>query len=610
MLIANCCIFFACALSASGQDISFSASADRTSASLGEHIQIAAQLNSNKKLPGNFMPQIAKNDDFEVLSTNQNQSQSTSIQVINGKMTQSVNITYQFSYTIAPKKMGQFTFPALSCVIEGTTYSTNPFMITVGKEELAQASEVSASLILSKKILYKGEQTLLTVRISQKANAQVQLNQQGLGNMYERLEKALSRDFSVSRLFTQLPTRGALEVVNGEKHFVVKVQYSLVPISTGTLTVPAVPFEYIGLKQSRSRRGDPFEEFFGGDPFFGGGVQQVQRSVMSNGLTVTVSPLPLPPAGFSGAVGNFTMSVTADPREVPAGEAVTVSLLIRGNTRPNSMADITMPALADCEVFAPEKHVSVDTTPGGITCQKGYKYLVVPRQEGQVTIPALTWTYFDPLARSYKTLSSEPLTLTVTKGKAGQATQTRYLTQEEIRQVGQDIRYIKTGVVLRRQTDQPYKNPVFLMLLPLPFLVALFAFLYKVQSERYEKNSSLMLRRQAFRKANRSLSLLRKKSATMPASEFLANLAGCCEDFITHKYGFPATGKTLEELKQELSGRGVREKAIETCAGFFESLDTYRFGKSSLEASSRASLLEKATGLIRDLDTMRKGKTA
>jgi hypothetical protein len=605
-------IFVACASQAFCQDISFSASADRTSVSLGEQIQVVAQLVSNKKLSGNLMPQVPKNDDFDVVSTNQNQNQSTSIQVVNGKMTQSVNITYLFYYTIAPKKQGSITFPALSCVIEGAPYTTNPFTIAVGKEQVQtpQATEVSASLILNKKNLYKGEQALLTVKVAQKANAQVQLNQQGLAGLYEKLEKALSKDFSVSRLFTQLPAKGSLEIVNGEKTFSVKVQYSLVPLSTGTLTIPALPFDYIGLKQVRSRRGDPFEDFFGGDPFFGGGVQQVQRSVMSNAFSVQVSSLPPSPAGFTGAVGNFTMNVTADPRSVPAGEAVTVSILFRGNARPNSMPDITMPQLADCEVFPPEKHVSVDTTPNGIMCQKGYKYLVVPKQEGTTVIPSLTWSYFDPIARSYKTLSSEPVTVTVTKGKTGQAAQTRYLTQEEIRQVGQDIRYIKTGVSLKRQTDQPYKNPVFFILFPLPFLIVLFSFMYKVQSERNEKDSSLILRRQALRKAKKTLSAIRGHAESMTAPEFCTKLAGGCEDFISEKFGFPATGRTLDELKQELARRGMQQTALDTCAAFFESLDAYRFGMTALDHAHRATLLEKAGQLIGELQKQKKGTSA
>jgi BatD DUF11 like domain len=608
-LIASFLFINTCVLCAWSEDLAFTASAERTELSLGETVQITAQIISNKKLSGNFAPQVPKSEDFDVVASSQNQSQSESIQNINGKLTQSVNFTYLFYYGIKPKKAGAFLFPALSCVIEGATYATNPFTITVGKEQSqAQPTEVTASLVLNKKNLYKGEQALLTVRVAQKANAQVQLVDQGFAIMFDKLEKEMSKDFAVSRLFTQL--KGVHEVVNGENIFSVKAQYSLVVLSTGALTILPVPFNYVSIKQVRSRRNDPFADFFGGDPFFGGGVQQVQKSVMSNGLSVQVNPLPPPPPGFSGAVGNFTLNATADPHEVPAGEAVTVSLVVRGNSRPNSMADIALPPLADCEVFPPEKHVAVDTTPNGISCQKGCKYLVVPKQEGSVVIPALSWIYFDPAAKSYKTLSSEPVTIAVTKGKSGQATQTRYLTQEEIRQVGQDIRYIKTGVTLKRQTDQPYKNPVFFILFPVPFLIALFSFLYKIQSERYEKDASLILRRHALRKARRALAGVRKHASGLPATEFCAKLAACCEDFISHKFGFSATGATLDELKQELSGRGVRPETIDLCVAFFESLDAFRFGMTALDASSRAALLEKAAGCVGELEKQKKGKTA
>jgi hypothetical protein len=603
-LLAAAAPFTACA-----QDVSFSVSPDRTSAMLGERIQVTAQIVSNKQLSGSFAPQIPKSDDFDMLGMNQNSSQSTSIQVVNGKMTQNVTITYFFYYQIAPKKPGSFTFPALKTVIDGKTYASNPFVVSVGKEAAQATTEVHVVLSVTKKNLYLGEQTFLTVKVAQKSGAQVQLSQQGLFSLYDKLEKSLSKDFAVARLFTQLPSKGDMEVVNGEKEFVVKVQYALFPISTGDLSILPVPFEYVSLKRVQSRRGsDPFSDFFP-DEFFGSGVQQVGKSVLSNGLTIHSSLLPPAPAGFSGAVGSFTMNVGADPRTVPSGEAVTLSIGIRGSTRPGSMGDISMPQLPECEVFAPEKHVSVDTTQNGLTCQKGYKYLVIPRQEGRLVVPPLSWVYFDPSAQVYKTLKSDTIVITVTKGKTTQAGQTRYLTQEEIRQVGQDIRYIKTGISIGKQTDSPYRNPLFLILFPIPFLIATFSLLYRMQAQRYEKDASLALRLRASRRAFRTLAGLKKNAAAMPAADFLGNVSVCLENFVTHKFGFAATGRTLDELRSSLLERHVSTEVIERLAGLLESTDTFRFGMRSLDASSRSGILEQAAGLIRDLERQKRGKS-
>jgi hypothetical protein len=589
------------------QDISFSVSGDRSNALLGEQIQITAQIVSNKQLPGSLAPQIPKNEDFDVLGMNQNQSQSTSIQIINGKMTQNVAITYYFNYTIAPKKVGAFTFPALQVNVDGKSYSSSPFSITVGKEEV-QTSDVKAYLLVSKKALFIGEQTFLTVKVAQKAGSQAQLTQQGLAGLYDKLEKNLSRNFAVARLFNQLPSKGAMETINGEKNFIVQVQYALFPISTGDITIVPVPFEFISLKKVQSRRGtDAFGDFFP-EEFFGGGVQQVAKSVLTNGLTIHSSALPDAPAGFSGAVGTFTMTVVVDPKQVSSGEAVTLTALVRGSTRPGNMGDLAMPPLPECEVFAPEKHVSIDTTKNGISCAKSYKYLIIPRQEGRLVIPPLLWVYFDPLAQNYKTLRSDSIAITVTKGKTTQASQTRYLTQEEIRQVGQDIRYIKTGVTIKKQTDQPYKNALFLFLFPTPFLIAIFALLYKHQAKRRENDASIALRQKAARRAFKTLALLNKKAQSMTATDFLAQVSGCLEDFITHKFGFAATGKTLGDLGRELTQRGVDDATVSQLISFLENMDVYRFGQASPDAASRNGLLVKTEGFVRDLAKHNRGR--
>ena len=591
------------------QDIQFSVTADRTSASLGEQIMITAQAVTDKKFNSLAAPKLAKTEDFDVVSTNQNQSSSTSIQVINGKMTQNVTMTYLFYYTIMPKKTGSFTFPPLQLVADGATYSSSAFPITVGKEQAQGPSEVKVTLGLGKKSLYVGEQTILTVQVAQKAGTQVQLTQQGLAELYDKLEKAVGKDFSVARLFSQLPSKGATQAVGGENYFVVKVNYSLFPLNAGSLSIAPLPFNYIALKraqQNRRRGGDPFfDEFFNDNFFGGGGVEQVSKSAMSNALSVHVTALPQPPADFSGAVGSFRLSAAVDPHEVSAGEAITLSLAIHGNTRPGSMGEVAPPQLSECSVFAPEKHLSVDTTANGIVSHKTYKYLIVPKQEGTLRIAPLTWSYFDPAAQAYKTLHSDTMIATVTKGKGAPAVASRYLTQEEIRQVGQDIRYIKTGIKIKRQSEAPYKNPVFIMLYCLPLCIAFFSFLYRLQSRRYRQNAHLALRQKALRRAMKQLAAL-EKNPSQAMDVLLGKLSEILDLYISHKFGFAATGKVLGDLKTELVAHGVTEDAAARLTAFLESMDTLRFGGVSSSETSKVATIQKVRELIRELERTKK----
>jgi hypothetical protein len=603
-------LFILCLFSSGlSQDLQFSVSADRTSATVGEQIMVTAQAVSSKKLKSIEAPVLAKSEEFDVVGTNQNQSSSTSIQIINGKMTQSVTTTYLFYYTITAKKIGSFTFPSLRLLADGTEYTSNPFTIAIGKEPPQSAAEVKVSLSLNKKNLFVGEQAILTVQVAQKAGAQIQMTQQGLAELYDKVEKGLGKDFSFARLFSQLPSKGATQAINNENYFVVKVTYAVFPINAGELVIPSAPFQFITLRRAQVRRGGGsfFDDFFS-DNFFSSGVEQVSKSVMSNSLVAHASGLPPSPGGFSGAVGTFKLNASISPQEVAAGEAATLSIAIAGGTRPGNIGDITLPQLPDCSIFSPEKHVNIDTAQTGISTHKTYKYLVIPKQEGTLRIPPLTWSYFDPISAAYKTLRTDTLNLSVTKGKGAPAVQSRYLTQEEIRQVGQDIRFIKTGITIKQQTVSPYKNPTFLLLYLLPLCIALFSLLYKIQSQRYAKDASLARRQKAFGRGLRKIADIHKKNLQSAPDVFLGKISECLEAYITEKFGFAATGKILGDLRTELVSHGVKEDAADAVVALFERMDVCRFGKGALDASSRTTILDKARECLQNLEKTRKDR--
>ena len=88
---------------ACGAQVNFSVFADRTSLALGEQFMVTARVVSPRQLASHPLPQMPPSDDFAVLRTSQDQSSSTSIQVINGRMAQTVEITYLTYYVIQPK---------------------------------------------------------------------------------------------------------------------------------------------------------------------------------------------------------------------------------------------------------------------------------------------------------------------------------------------------------------------------------------------------------------------------------------------------------------------------------------------------------------------------
>ncbi|MBD3321028.1 MAG: tetratricopeptide repeat protein [Chitinivibrionales bacterium] len=587
----------------SAGSISVSASAEKTKVSLGEQFVITVRIVSSKRLNNLPVPEIADNESFSVARVAKNSSGFTSsIQIINGKMTKKQEITYYLYYHCAPRKTGTFVFPSLRFTLDGETRSTKPIGITVTKEP-TKNPDMIVRLILSRKNLVVGEQALLKVKVLRKAKSTAAWTQSSFSGLIERVDKELGSIFSLSRLFGQGLKR-TQERVGGELYEAVVAPYAVFPLSAGSYTVKPVLFEYVEQQPIQSgRRRDPmFDDFFGGDFFgFGTRVRQVPASVLSNSMAVTVTSIPPAPAEFSGSVGKFSLDATVEPESIPAGEAVTLKVGVRGNTRPGSVGEPALPDLPEFEIFSPEKHTYVDTTDKGLFSRKTYKYLAIPASEGEAIIPPVKLVYYDPDAGAFKTAASDTLRIAVTRGKGTKQSRSRYLTQAEIREVGTDIRYIKTGASLRNQPDKPYFNPIFFILYPIPFLIAVFSMLYKIQAGR-QKDITVTLRKKAMKTALRELQDVSVKSGSMSGTDLLGRIAAIIERYISHKFGFPATGKMLDELRLELVSRGVRSDIVNNLTMFIISMDEYRFGGSSLDESAKGSMIEKTKSFITDLE--------
>ena len=580
--------------------ISFTASTERTRIAMGEQVTVIAAFVTDRQIPGLAIPSVIPDNSFSLLRTNSQQSSSSSIQIVNGKTHQTNTITTSFFYYITPRKTGSFVFPSLSITLDGTTYKTKPIQFTVSDQPVSNP-DIRIFLSLSHRTLYPGEQALLTFKVAQRAQAQGSTDvRNGFNDALKKIEEAFGKSFSLTRLFTNQVTSSS-EQIDGERYNVFSLRFSLFPLAAGDYTIPAIPYEFQELKRSR-RRSDPFfDDFFGGS-IFGGGVQATARTAFSNPFSVTVKTLPAAPEGYTGAVGSFSLRASASPQEIPAGEAVTLKVSLRGNTRPGNIGDITVPSSDEYELFTPEKQVAVDTVGAGIATRKTYKYLLIPKNEGTLEIPSIVYYFFDPKSGTYKTAQSDPITITVIKGKGGKKEQTRYLTQEEIREIGRDIRYIKTNVSLKSQARYPYREPLFFLLFPLPLIFLVLALLYRFQSTRKELNVAQNLKNKALAAALKQISLLKKQHLSLDPNTILGKISTTIENYISHKFGFPATGRTLEELKSELLNSTSDTQTVADLTAFIEQIDHYRFGGASLDDASRISLLEKAGTFLTGLE--------
>lgn len=138
-------------------------------------------------------------------------------------------------------------------------------------------------------------------------------------------------------------------------------------------------------------------------------------SVAGKGISIFVDPLPVAnrPADFSGAMGNFTINVSADSASA-AGENNTLQVEISGTGNFNSVPvpEIEWPAAV--EHFSVDSHVQIDKKSFPSIGKKIITIPFVPSKQGLLIIPSIQFNFFDTRKKIYRVISSKPVTVRVT----------------------------------------------------------------------------------------------------------------------------------------------------------------------------------------------------
>jgi len=138
---------------------------------------------------------------------------------------------------------------------------------------------------------------------------------------------------------------------------------------------------------------------------------QAGITVQSNPTTITVVPLPADkPDTFTNAVGQFDISVSLEPPIIQAGDPNLFSITITGS---GNFDQITSPQLRLPDTWEVLPRPALFDDSSQRVQSKTFPFQIFPDQTGNVTIPAIIFTFFDPLVASYKTITSQDIAFTV-----------------------------------------------------------------------------------------------------------------------------------------------------------------------------------------------------
>jgi hypothetical protein len=233
------------------------------------------------------LPNVEKIGHYRV----EGSANSENITIINEEMHSTVSRSYMFY----PLK--DVVIPSFKVIVDGKTYYTKPIKIKVEKLKKTKDKDYDLSIGIDKNETYLGEGRVLTIKFSQRidANAQsIQIQRPNLDN------------FLVNQILTKTYEQ------NNKKVTVYK--FLIIPQKSGKLTIGPI-IANIGILQ----RENPFH-----DPFFSAAFINYKR-IVSNEVVLNVKPIPK-----NSIWGNFSLNLQANKNEVLSNTTVKIILTVKG----------------------------------------------------------------------------------------------------------------------------------------------------------------------------------------------------------------------------------------------------------------------------------------
>ncbi len=542
-------------------------------------------------------------NNFEVLA-GPFQSTSSSYQIINGKTSSSVSISY--TYTLQATKTGTFSIPPASIIVDGQKYSSNGLSIKVlpddgsaqNNQPSKQSSASSASLSgdkifirteVSKTSVYEQEPIVVTYKLYTLADV-VGMNNMKMPDFNGFLKQELDQNQNKQLSY---------ENYNGRNYgTIVLYQVLLYPQHTGNIVIDKANFEAVVRIQNKTQVRSIFDDFF--DSY-----TNVNKNIVAPAVTVRVNALPgLKPAGFSGVVGKLSMNASLSSNQVKTNEAVTLKVVISGNGNMKMIKNPEIKFPDGFEIYDPKVNNNFRVSTSGVSGSKTIEYLFIPRNAGDFVIPSAEYSYFDLQDKSFKTLKTPEYVLKVSKGKGGETTvvSNSYVNKEDVKQLGKDIRFIDTSDFIIEKENEPLFGTLngWLFFI-IPLLISLLIFFIMSKKTRENANIQFVRNKKANKLAQKRLKLAQKLLNEGKKDQFYEEVLKAVWNYLSDKLAIPAAELTKIRIEDELISKSVNTDAVKqiteilnTCefARYAPNSGQYEMGNLYIEAIEAISNLE------------------
>lgn len=583
----------------------FELTADKTTVRQNERFQIYFTFDGGDgtNLTG-FRP--PKFDKLKILS---GPNQSSSIRMVNGK----ISSTITYSYIVVAPNTGKHKLESASIQFKRKKYQTGTLTLNVlkssGKPSSANNSQsmsdeelkenVFIRAIANKRNVVKGEQVTVTYKLYTKLNIS--------SPQISKLPRY--KGFWAEELQTDNNIRFEAEMYKGVRYrSAVLKKVALFPTKSGKLTVTPFELEIPVLVKKKRRSNDPFDSFFN-DSFFGR-TETIQFKATSNTVVINASALPEngKPESFAGAVGQFDFKAVLDKNDVETNDAVTLKLTVsgKGNIELIDIPEIVLPP--GFEKYDPKTSKNV-VNKGTVSGYKSEEFLIQPRVAGVKEIKPIKFSFYDPKSKKYIEKTSPKFTISVKQGSGVIASSAEGFTKEDIKLLSQDIRFIKTSDFQLEKTKKGslIKNWFWVSLI-LP-LVIMFGFIGLIKrQDKLSGNIQLMKFRKAQKNASNRLKLARKALDENDLLTYFNKISQGLYGYLEDKLALQKSEFSIEKVVEIIQNNSVSDNTVEDVREILNQCEFARFAPQSQTKEQAENIYEKAVKVIVEIENSVKTK--
>ncbi|CAN5866652.1 hypothetical protein BH23GEM9_BH23GEM9_10670 [soil metagenome] len=293
-------------------------------------------------------------------------------------------------FVIAASERGIYRIPAVTVIVDGTTYRTEQLLLTVSGSaysgpggSVASAAASSLRVWVNSDTVFVGQQVLLHAEVTFAEDMRTRQSRP------PAFDPPAPTGFWVQDLPD--PVTISLRVREGRTVESQTFRRAYFPLSPGSFALPPAHLHY---EVRRSFLSPP-----------------ENRRISSDSVRLVVLPLPAEgrPAGFTGAVGHLDVRAAVSPDRIAVGEAAVVTIEFEGRGNVRALPEPAMPRVERAEVFPPTQEARVEVVADQVGGTKRFRWVIIPEAPGTIVIPPVEYGFFDPDLRQYFVLRTDSL---------------------------------------------------------------------------------------------------------------------------------------------------------------------------------------------------------